>query len=158
MKRIHLNLTVADIDKSVAFYSRLFAEEPTVRHSDYAKWMLDDPRVNFAISTHGANAGIDHVGIQVENDSEMAEIRDRLNAAEAEVYDQGDVTCCYAESTKAWVRDPDGVAWETFQTHGQVTTYGDGGRESGQRTHSGEDTGCCGAPATGEGGKQDACC
>lgn len=158
MKRLHINLTVSDLDKSIAFYSTLFAEKPAVQHDDYAKWMLDDPRVNFAVSTRGANPGIDHVGIQAENDAEMAEIRDRLDAAEAEIYDQGDVTCCYAESTKAWVRDPDGVAWETFQTHGQVTTYGDGGRESGQRTHNREKTGCCGGSGSDETVDQEACC
>lgn len=147
MKRFHVNLTVSDIEKSVAFYSTLFGGKPTVRHDDYAKWMLDDPRINFALSTRGDKTGINHVGLQADDEEELADIRQRLEVADGEVLDQGDVTCCYAASTKAWISDPDGVAWETFLTHGQSTTYGDGTRDESARLAQSGETACCGAPA-----------
>ena len=123
MKRLHVNVGVADLDQSIRFYSVLFGAEPTVKHDDYAKWMLDDPRVNFAISTRGA-PGIDHLGIQAENADELAEMATRLKAADQAVFEQTDAACCYARSDKAWVRDPSGLNWETFHTSGQITTYG----------------------------------
>lgn len=127
MQRFHVNVSVENIDKSVEFYNALFATEPTVRKDDYAKWMLDDPRVNFAITTHGNGQGIDHVGIQAETDEEFKQMRERLEAAQNPLLVQDDTQCCYANSSKTWVRDPQGVPWETFITHGESTDYGDGG-------------------------------
>jgi hypothetical protein len=125
MKRFHVNMRVADIEQSVRFYSVLFAAPPSVVKSDYAKWMLEDPRVNFSISTHGGAPGIDHLGIQVESEGELHEVYDRLRAAERPVIAEGATTCCYAKSEKSWVLDPQGVSWETFLTSGESTVYGD---------------------------------
>jgi catechol-2,3-dioxygenase len=125
MKRLHVHMAVENLDQSIRFYSTLFASEPTVVKSDYAKWMLDDPRVNFAISTHnGRAAGLDHLGIQVENTGELHEVYDRLKKAERPVLEEGATTCCYAKSEKSWISDPAGVAWEAFHTTGESTTYG----------------------------------
>lgn len=124
MKRLHVNVAVENIDASVQFYSALFAAEPSVRKADYAKWMLEDPRVNFAISSHGSRKGVDHLGIQVENETELHEVYSRLKAADRPVLEQGAVTCCYAKSEKNWISDPQGIAWETFLTHGESTVYG----------------------------------
>ena len=125
MKRLHVHVSVGDLDASVKFYATLFGAEPTVRKPDYAKWMLDDPRVNFAISLRGRTAGLDHLGIQVDSDSELRDIAGRLRAADRVVVEQTGASCCYAKSDKAWVADPQGVAWETFLTHGDATVYGD---------------------------------
>jgi hypothetical protein len=125
MKRFHVNMRVANIEQSVRFYSVLFATPPLVIKPDYAKWMLEDPRVNFAISTHGGVPGIDHLGIQVESESELNEVYGRLQAAERPVIAEGATTCCYAKSEKSWVLDPQGVSWETFLTSGESTVYGD---------------------------------
>jgi hypothetical protein len=124
MKRMHLHVSVPDLAQSIGFYATLFGAPPSVVKPDYAKWMLDDPRVNFAISERGAAAGIDHVGIQVETAAELAELAGRLNDAGARTVDETAATCCYARSDKAWVRDPAGVRWETFFTFGEATTYG----------------------------------
>jgi len=124
MKRMHVNLAVNDLDASIAFYNSLFDSEPDVVKTDYAKWMLDDPRVNFAITTRGTSKGIDHLGIQVENDSELDEVYARLQTAGAPVIEEGATTCCYAESEKSWVFDPDNIAWETFLTRGESPVYG----------------------------------
>lgn len=124
MKRIHINVGVADIDRSVEFYRILFGVEPTVHKSDYAKWFLDDPRVNFSINLTESRRGVDHIGVQAETEEELAEIQTRLAAAQATTYEQPTAECCYASSTKTWVRDPDDVTWETFVTHGQIETYG----------------------------------
>ena len=125
MKRLHVNLAVKDLDQSVRFYSTLFAAEPTVLKPDYAKWMLDDPRVNFAISTRGAAQGLDHLGIQVDSREELAELADRLESAGTTIHGKGEAHCCYARSDKAWVRDPEGLAWESFFTFGSETLYGE---------------------------------
>jgi catechol 2,3-dioxygenase-like lactoylglutathione lyase family enzyme len=126
MKRFHVHVAVDDLDRSVAFYAALFAAPPTVLKPDYAKWMLDDPRVNFAISARGqATAGIDHLGIQVEDRAELGEVYARLKTADGPVHEQGQTTCCYAEGEKSWILDPQGVSWETFLTHGDSTVYGD---------------------------------
>jgi catechol 2,3-dioxygenase-like lactoylglutathione lyase family enzyme len=125
MKRLHVNLAVKDLDQSVRFYSTLFAAEPTVLKSDYAKWMLEDPRVNFAISTRGQDHGLDHLGIQVDSREELAEIAGRLESAGRSVYGQGEAHCCYAHSDKTWVRDPEGLAWESFFTFGSDVLYGE---------------------------------
>lgn len=125
MKRLHVNLAVEDLTASIRFYSTLFAAPPSVHKPDYAKWMLEDPRVNFAITTRGDSKGIDHLGIQVETEAELAEIYGRLQKAERPVLDQGETTCCYARSAKSWINDPEGIAWETFLTHGDSTVYGE---------------------------------
>jgi catechol 2,3-dioxygenase-like lactoylglutathione lyase family enzyme len=125
MKRLHVHVAVDDLAASVKFYSTLFAAPPAVEKPDYAKWMLDDPRVNFAISARGVAAGLDHLGIQVEDSGELAEVYDRLRQAERPVLDQGATTCCYAKSEKSWIVDPSGLSWETFLTHGESTVYGD---------------------------------
>jgi catechol 2,3-dioxygenase-like lactoylglutathione lyase family enzyme len=126
MKRLHVHMSVEDIAQSVQFYTTLFAVEPTVIKTDYAKWMLDDPRVNFAISTHGGQAGLDHLGIQVENAGELQDVYGRLQKAGRPVLAEGETTCCYAKSEKSWIADPQGVWWETFLTSGTSTVYGDG--------------------------------
>ena len=126
MKRMHMHVGVENLDQSVAFYSTLFAAEPSVLKSDYAKWMLDDPRINFAISSNGhAAKGVEHVGIQVEDEAELAEVYGRMKAAKSPVLEEGATTCCYAKSEKSWIADPDGVTWEVFLTHGDSTFYGE---------------------------------
>lgn len=125
MKRLHVHVAVEDIAQSVRFYSTLFAAQPAVVKPDYAKWMLDDPRVNFAISARSGEVGIDHLGIQVEDNVELADVYERLRNAEAPVLEQGATTCCYAKSEKSWVADPSGLSWETFLTHGESTVYGE---------------------------------
>ncbi|NWH07881.1 MAG: glyoxalase/bleomycin resistance/dioxygenase family protein [Alphaproteobacteria bacterium] len=125
MKRLHLHIAVADLDQSVAFYSILFGAGPSVLKSDYAKWMLDDPRVNLAISTWSEAHGLDHAGIQVESADELAELAGRLKAAGQATIDETAAQCCYAVSDKSWVSDPSGLRWETFRTFGEATTYGE---------------------------------
>lgn len=127
MKRFHVNLSVADLQKSIDFYNTLFATEPTTIKQDYAKWMLDDPRINFSISQSSKSSGINHIGLQADSVAELSEIQERLYAAEQETFEQPAAECCYAQSTKTWVRDPDEVAWETFVTHGSITHYGSDG-------------------------------
>jgi len=123
MKRLHVNVSVGDVESSVRFYSTLFAAEPDVLKPDYAKWMLEEPRVNFAISTCG-DPGISHLGIQVEREDELADVYARLEQAGGPRLDEGETTCCYARSTKLWISDPQGVPWETFLTHGESPVYG----------------------------------
>lgn len=147
MKRFHVSLAVRNLGKSVAFYRTLFNAEPVVLKDDYAKWHLDDPSVHFSITTHGAVAGVDHIGIEAPGTEELAELRARLVRAEGEIFDQPDVNCCYARSTKAWIRDPDGVAWETFYSHGDTADYGDGtaasARIAGMTEAKKENARCC---------------
>ena len=123
MKRFHIHVRVADLEKSIQFYSTLFGQKPTKLKEDYAKWMLDDPRINFAISTRVGENGVDHLGIQVDQDSELAEITERLKKADLGVFDEGEATCCYAESKKAWVQDPSGIAWEAYRTMADVEVF-----------------------------------
>jgi catechol 2,3-dioxygenase-like lactoylglutathione lyase family enzyme len=125
MKRFHVHVAVDDLDGSKAFYTKLFGAEPAVIRHDYAKWMVDDPRINFAISTRGGRAGIEHFGMQAESAEELAEIRGRLVAAGAEVADEPGANCCYAHSDKHWAVDPQGLAWEAFHTLGEARIYGD---------------------------------
>ncbi len=125
MKRLHVHVSVGDLAQSIRFYSTLFAAAPTIIKSDYAKWMLEDPRVNFAISTRGKQAGLDHLGIQVEDEEELHVVYGRMQGAERPVLEEGATTCCYARSEKAWISDPQGLAWETFLTRGESTVYGD---------------------------------
>jgi len=126
MKRMHVHVAVEDLQQSIGFYAALFAAEPAVVKPDYAKWMLDDPRVNFAISARGRKPGLDHLGIQVENKIELHEVYARLRQAGGAVIEQGETTCCYAKSEKSWIDDPAGISWETFHTSGESIDYGDG--------------------------------
>jgi catechol 2,3-dioxygenase-like lactoylglutathione lyase family enzyme len=143
MKRLHVHIAVEDLQKSIGFYSTLFGAKPSVRKDDYAKWVLDDPKVNLAISQRERIAGVDHLGIQVESDGELRELASRLKAAGEQTRDQEATTCCYAQSNKAWVSDPSGVRWETFYTFGEATSYG----EDEPTTEPAESSGCCPAPA-----------
>ncbi len=142
MKRMHIHVSVDDLDKSIGFYARLFDAEPSVVKADYAKWMLDDPRVNFAISARGAETGLDHLGIQVDSDAELAAIHDRLDAAGQAVFSQEGTTCCYARSDKHWVTDPQGVAWEAFHTLGSALTFGSS-RDTSRSGATGAGDACC---------------
>jgi hypothetical protein len=126
MKRMHVHVAVEDLRHAIGFYSALFAAEPVVTKPDYAKWMLDDPRVNFAISTRGREPGLDHLGIQVESQDELHQVYARLRQASGTIIDQGQTTCCYANSEKSWIDDPAGIAWETFRATGESTDYDDG--------------------------------
>lgn len=123
MKRFHVHVNVADLDASIGFYSTLFGTAPSVRKPDYAKWMLEDPRVNFAISQRNRVHGIDHLGLQADDPGQLEEIGARLAAADAVALAERGTTCCYAHSDKYWAEDPQGVRWETFHTHGEATTY-----------------------------------
>ena len=123
MNRFHVHLNVSDFAASVRFYSALFGAGPTVHKADYAKWMLDDPRVNFAISALGHAPGVDHLGIQAESAGELAALGRRLDAAGGAIVPENAAVCCYAKSDKAWTEDPQGTRWETFHTFGEATTY-----------------------------------
>jgi hypothetical protein len=124
MKRMHVHVAVDDLQRSIGFYSALFATQPVVVKADYAKWMLDDPRVNFAISSRGKQPGLDHLGIQVESKDELGDVYARLRQAGGTIVEQGQTTCCYAQSEKSWIDDPAGISWETFFTTGESTDYG----------------------------------
>ena len=152
MKRMHVHVGVENLDRSISFYSALFATRPAVVKSDYAKWMLDDPRINFAISTRGKQPGLDHLGIQVESQSELHEVYARLRQADGTVIEQGDTACCYAKSEKSWIDDPSGISWETFHTTGESTVYGTAApieRLAGA---------CCDPSADKAAASTDACC
>jgi len=125
MKRLHLHVSVPEIEPAIAFYSTLLNAEPVVVKDDYAKWLLEDPRVNLAISSRARATGVDHVGIQVDSAEELAALASRLKAAGETTFDQEATTCCYARSDKSWVTDTAGVRWETFYTHGEATSYGE---------------------------------
>ena len=146
MKRMHVHVAVEELQKSIGFYSALFEAEPAVVKSDYAKWMLDDPRMNFAISTRGREPGLDHLGIQVENQAELHEVYARLKKAGGTVIEQGATACCYAKSEKSWIDDPAGIAWETFHTTGENINYGDGSGENEARVAHAK--ACCVPQAT----------
>jgi catechol 2,3-dioxygenase-like lactoylglutathione lyase family enzyme len=160
MKRLHLHVSVEDLARSVRFYATLFGAEPSVLKPDYAKWMLDDPRVNFAISARpgrAAAAGLDHLGIQVETPEELREVRARLREADGPVLDEGRTTCCYARSDKAWISDPQGLAWEAFLAMGESTDYGDGADLGAIRTTA-ADGGPVPAPASAPAAGGGGCC
>ncbi len=142
MKRLHVHVSVDDLVESIAFYRTLFGAPPDVREGDYAKWMLDDPRVNFAISARGRAAGLDHLGVQVESEEELREIAGRLAAAERPVLEQTNAECCYARGDKAWSSDPQGVRWETFRTHGAITVYG---KDAAPVAEKSQGSACCSA-------------
>ena len=157
MKRLHVHVAVNDIAQSIGFYSALFAAQPAVIKADYAKWMLDDPRVNFAISTRGRQPGLDHLGIQVEDASELNEVYARLRQAGGNIIEQGQTACCYARSEKSWIDDPAGIAWETFLTTGESITYGDGTGENTARVAH-EKPGACAIPQPAPAKAASACC
>ncbi|MEY3289903.1 MAG: hypothetical protein RLZZ419_2145 [Pseudomonadota bacterium] len=125
MKRLHIHLAVDNLDQNIDFYSILFACPPTTRHDDYAKWMLDDPRVNFAISNRSAKLGLDHLGIQAEDDQELQVIKQRLDATQKPVETQEQTACCYMRSDKYWITDPQGIAWESFHSLVEIPTFND---------------------------------
>ncbi|HEX7061656.1 MAG TPA: ArsI/CadI family heavy metal resistance metalloenzyme [Woeseiaceae bacterium] len=152
MKRLHVHIAVENLDESIRFYSHLFATDPTVRKEDYAKWMLDDPRVNFAISARATRGGIEHLGIQVEDGEELAEVYARLERAERPVLEEGVTTCCYAKSEKSWIEDPQGVKWEAFLTTGESTVYG----SDAPRSESGSK--CCEPSSSRAQAGEAACC
>lgn len=153
MKRLHVHVSVPDLDQSIRFYSTLFAAEPSVRKPDYAKWMLDDPKVNFAISMRGSDTGLDHLGIQVESQAELGELGARLTEAGQAVRVQKATTCCYARSDKGWISDPAGLSWETFFTHGEATVYGEDAADNQPKAPEGK-AACCAPAATAKA----ACC
>lgn len=157
MKRLHVHVGVEDLAQSIRFYSTLFGAEPTVLKDDYAKWMLDDPRVNFAISSgnHAAN-GIEHLGIQAEDGDELAEVYERLKAADRPVLEEGATTCCYAKSEKSWISDPDGIVWEAFYTNGEATVYGESPKLTALSSNA-QETACC-VPALPEQQPAVGCC
>lgn len=154
MKRFHVHMHVSDLDQSIAFYSKLFAAQPARVENDYAKWMLEDPRVNFAISTRGGKPGLDHLGFQVDDADELAELKGRAPSADMALLDEGATTCCYARSEKHWVTDPQGVAWEHFHTLGNIPLFNEAPAVGAARAPA-----CCptGTPSEPEPGKA-ACC
>jgi len=149
MKRFHVHVHVDDLGKSIAFYSQLFAAKPTRLEADYAKWMLDDPRINFAISSRGRTPGIDHLGFQTDDAAELAELKSRASAADMAMLDEGTTTCCYARSEKHWITDPQGIAWEQFHTLGDIPMFNEG--SAAGVTSAAEASACC-APSTGAAG------
>ena len=144
MKRLHVHVAVHDLKQSIRFYSALFAAEPVVKKDDYAKWMLDDPRVNFAISTRGGKAGLDHLGIQAENADELEDLGSRLAQADVAITAQKGASCCYAKSDKYWTIDPQGIAWESFHTLDSVPVYGQDTRSRAAETKNAGKAACCG--------------
>jgi lactoylglutathione lyase len=158
MKRFHVHAHVEDLQASIDFYSKLFASEPTRVENDYAKWMLDDPRINFAISTRGGKLGIDHLGLQTDTEEELVELKSRAQAAEMALLDEGETTCCYARSEKHWVTDPQGIAWEHFHTIASIPTFSEGSASAA------EPKACCaaaptrGKPASIPVGQASSCC
>jgi catechol 2,3-dioxygenase-like lactoylglutathione lyase family enzyme len=157
MKRFHVHVRVSDLDRSIAFYSGLFGAEPSVTKSDYAKWMLEDPRINFAISQKcGAEKGIEHLGLQVEDEAELAEVYARLNAAGGPVLEEGATNCCYAKSEKSWIADPDNVVWEAFLTNGESTVYGSSPEFAALGSANAAERACC-APQVAAPAKTGCC-
>jgi catechol 2,3-dioxygenase-like lactoylglutathione lyase family enzyme len=139
MKRFHVHTHVEDLQANIAFYSKLFGAEPTRVEGDYAKWMLEDPRINFAISTRGSKPGVAHLGIQTDTEEELAALKAQARAADITLLDQGEASCCYARSDKYWVTDPQGIAWEQFHTLGNIPVFG----ESKTASRDAQATACC---------------
>ena len=154
MKRFHVHLHVSDLAASLAFYNKLFAAEPARVEADYAKWMLTDPPVNFAISTRGAQPGLDHFGIQVDNADDLVTLKAQAQAADMALLDEGETTCCYARSDKYWVTDPQGVAWEQFHTLGNIPTFNAGNTDTNEASAQV----CCAPAATKNENTSSACC
>lgn len=152
MKRFHVHVSVPDLDQSIRFYSTVFGCGPAVTKPDYAKWMLEDPRLNFAISTRSKSAGIDHIGLQVDTAGELAAMRGQLEQADASLVEQAGTACCYARSDKYWVKDPSSIAWETFHSYGTVATFGDA------PSVAAKDEACCVPLARVDAPQASACC
>ncbi|HEY9549354.1 MAG TPA: ArsI/CadI family heavy metal resistance metalloenzyme [Kiloniellaceae bacterium] len=163
MKRLHVHLRVDDLARSIEFYTALFGSAPSLVKHDYAKWQVDEPRVNFAVSKRGGAAGLDHLGIQVDDGAELTEVAERLSSFGAELVEQKDARCCYAHSDKAWARDPQGISWETFLTHGaasedQAAVISARGPEGDCRNAAAPSGGCCAATSCGAPAASEACC
>lgn len=141
MKRLHVHIKVADLEKSIGFYATLFGTQPSVHKPDYAKWSLAEPAVNFAISQRAGLPGIEHLGIEVDSDAALAEITDRLKQAENSLHEEHATTCCYARSNKTWAEDPQGVKWETFHSFGSSARYGADARAAADAASN--ETACC---------------
>ena len=150
MKRFHVHVSVQDLPESLRFYSDLFGAPPSVVKDDYAKWMLEDPRINFAISRRGRAAGVNHLGFQVDSDEELKDLREQVSKAGLAALDQAGASCCYAKTDKYWIEDPQGVAWETFHTLSSVPIFGEETRRSGEKSA------CCAPTKETEAGA--ACC
>lgn len=157
MKRMHIHMDVESLEQGISFYSALFGAAPVKTKTDYAKWMLDDPRINFAISTRAGRKGLDHLGLQVDESAELDELRERFTRSDMSVFDEGETVCCYARSDKSWVQDPAGVAWEAYQTMGDAQLFGEtesvalddgdhaaASRGSDHSTPATPTAGCCG--------------
>ena len=155
MKRFHVHVHVDDLPKNIAFYSTMFNAQPTRVESDYAKWMLEDPRINFAISSRGRKTGVGHLGIQVDSEEELVALKSQAREADVSLFDEGKTSCCYARSDKYWITDPQGVAWEQFHTLGDIPVY-NGQAEASCGTGSG--SGCCPGPQAAEKTQAKACC
>jgi catechol-2,3-dioxygenase len=151
MKRFHIHVGVKNLENSIQFYSTLFGQKPIKQKNDYAKWLLDDPHLNFAISTRSGEERVNHLGIQVEESNELEEITERLKKADLGVYDEGEVTCCYAESNKAWVKDPSGIAWEAYQNMNDAEVY------TTEEVSEESEGNCCG-PEEEDSSDQNRCC
>jgi len=154
MKRFHAHIRVDDLQSSVRFYSTLFGTEPAVLKADYAKWMLDDPRVNFAITSGSTSMGLDHLGLQVDSDEDLEILAGRLDAAGQSIVKQENAACCYARGNKGWVSDPSGISWETFHTFAESTVYGNDIAPRPAAAKLQETDACC-APAPSS---TSACC
>jgi catechol-2,3-dioxygenase len=156
MKRFHVHVAVDDLAANIRFYSSIFGAPPTVEKGDYAKWMMDDPRINFAISTRSQKAGLDQLGMQVETETELVALRAQVEKAEIAALDQPDAACCYARSDKYWTTDPQGIAWETFRTLDSVPVYGETHRPANEQSAGA----CCAptAPIVIQTTKSKACC
>lgn len=158
MKRFHVHVHVDDLEASLAFYSKMFGSQPTRRENDYAKWMLEDPRVNFAISTRGGSPGVDHLGFQADTEEELVEMKRRAESADMTLLDEGTTSCCYARSDKHWITDPQGIAWEHFLTLGDIPVF------SEAKTAPAEASACCvtaasrGRPISVPGQRASSCC
>lgn len=148
MKRFHVHVVVDNLTKSIPFYSAVFAQPPTVRKDDYAKWLLDDPRLNFAISTRNVPTGINHLGLQADSAEELTDLHTRLQQADGEIVTEQGVSCCYARSNKHWITDPQGIAWETFHSLSEVPLYAGDATSAGACGAPTQDAGCCAPTAT----------
>lgn len=152
MKRLHVHLSVDNLQQNIEFYSTMFGSRPTLEHEDYAKWMLDDPRVNFAISNRSEKLGLDHLGIQAENDEELKNIKQQLDDTQAPIEEQEGTSCCYSRSDKYWVTDPQGIAWESFHSLSEIPTF----NEQKDKVEESSSSACCPPPA--EDTKKSSCC
>jgi len=152
MKRLHVHIAVENLQQNIEFYSTMFGAQPTVKHDDYAKWMLDDPRVNFAISDRSAQVGLDHLGIQADSDDELKDIKQCLDATQSPIETQEQASCCYSSSDKHWITDPQGIAWESFHSLNEIPTFNDKKADS-----DGENPFAC-RPAEIKEPKKSSCC